>query len=139
VQIDLQIVAALKAILEWRNHMSIYILLMKLTPKGQEKMLEDPDSVLNAANEIRIPDVQTLGLYAVLGEQDFVSIIDAPDNEAAARFSIELGARAGVSVATMPAIPISRLEGADDDWNWVRETETALSVPEDVGFGDDSD
>ena len=102
-------------------------------------MLEDPDSVLNAANEIRIPDVQTLGLYAVLGEQDFVSIIDAPDNEAAARFSIELGARAGVSVATMPAIPISRLEGADDDWNWVRETETALSVPEDVGFGDDSD
>ena len=89
--------------------MSIYIPLMKLTPEGREKVLGDPDYVLHAASAIRSPGIQTLGLYAVLGEHDFVSILDAPDNEAVARFSIEWGVKAGVLITTLPAIPISRL------------------------------
>ena len=36
----------------------------------------------------------------------------SPDNDDAARFSMELGVRAGVLVNTLPAIPIGRLEGA---------------------------
>ncbi len=56
-----------------------------------------------------MPDVQVLGLYGVLGGYDFVCIVDAPSNEAVARFSMELGARAGVHVTTLPAIPIARM------------------------------
>ena len=72
-------------------------------------MLDDPDSLLHAVDTIDIPEVDTLGLYGVLGDYDFVSILTAPDNESAARFSIELGVRAGVHVTTLPAIPVSRL------------------------------
>ena len=49
-----------------------------------------------------------MGLYGVLGEYDFVTLIEAPDNEAAARFSLEFGVRVGVHVPTLPAIPIGR-------------------------------
>ena len=91
--------------------MATYIMLLTLTPEGREKMLQDTESVLRAQRSITIPDVQVLGLYGVLGDYDFVGILDAPDNETVARFSLELGVRAGVHVATMPAIPIGRFEG----------------------------
>ncbi len=92
--------------------MPIYIQLLTLTPQGRERTLEDPESVRRAQYEIDMPGIALLGEYGVLGEIDFVNIVQAPDNEAIARFSLELGVRAGVHINTMPAIPISRLEGA---------------------------
>ena len=61
-----------------------------------------------------MPGVQPLGLYAVLGEFDFVTIVEAESNERMARFSLELGVRADVHITSLPAVPISRLgeEGA---------------------------
>ena len=90
--------------------MANYILLLTFTPEGRERMVQDPDCVQRAVEMIDMPDTETLGLYGVLGEYDFVNILTAPDNEAAARFSMELGVLAGVHVTTMPAIPVARLE-----------------------------
>ena len=53
-----------------------------------------------------------MGLYGVLGNYDFVSMVEAPDNASIARFSLNLGVRAGVHVTTLPAIPVTRLEMA---------------------------
>ena len=103
--------------------MPTYILLMTLTPEGREKMIADSNSVLGAENEIDVPNVQMMGLYGVLGDYDFVSIIEAPDNSAVARFSLELGVKAGVHIMSLPAIPISRLEGAPP----IRETAGDIS------------
>ena len=89
--------------------MPTYILMLTLTQQGREQMVDDPQSLLRAQSSANDPRIQTLGLYGVLGDYDFVSIIEAPDNECVARFSVELGARASAHVATMPAIPISRL------------------------------
>ncbi|MDP6453341.1 MAG: GYD domain-containing protein [SAR202 cluster bacterium] len=90
--------------------MANYILLLTFTPEGRERMVQDPDCVQRAVEMISIPDTETLGLYAVLGEYDFVNILTAPNNETAARFSMELGVLAGVHVTTMAAIPVARLE-----------------------------
>ena len=73
-------------------------------------MLGDPDCVQRAVELIDIHDTDTLGLYAVLGQYDFVNILTAPNNESAARFSVELGVLAGVHVTTLPAIPVARLQ-----------------------------
>ena len=94
--------------------MANYILLMTLTREGQEAVLRDPDFVVNAASETHVADVQGLGLYGVLGPYDFVNIIEAPDNDAAARYSIQLGVRAGVHITTLPAVPISLLHQRED-------------------------
>ncbi len=88
--------------------MPTYILLLTLDPEGRKKILRDPESVLRAGDAIRIPGTQLLGLYGVLSDCDFVAILEAPGNEAAAMFSVELGVRAGVHVTSMPAIPIGR-------------------------------
>ena len=90
--------------------MATYIQLLVLTPDGREKALQDTESLLRAQHDILMSGVQVLGVYGVLGQYDFVNIVEAPDNEAIARFSLELGVRAGVSITTLPAIPIGRLE-----------------------------
>ena len=61
--------------------MATYILLMRMTQKGRRKMLSDPESMLASAHGISVPNTGVLGLYAVLGEYDFVGIVSAPGNE----------------------------------------------------------
>ncbi len=96
--------------------MPTYILLLTPTPEGRAKMLEDAENLRRAEAAISIPDVSVMGVYGVLGDYDFVSILEAPDNDAAARFSLDLGVRAGAHITTLPAIPITRFQGiAGDD------------------------
>ena len=89
--------------------MATYILLMKMTQKGRRKMLADTESMLASAHAISVSDTGVLGMYAVLGEYDFVGIVSAPGNEEVAQFSLHLGVSAGVHITTLPAIPIGRL------------------------------
>ena len=89
--------------------MSTYIQLLTLTPMGRERAIDNPAEILLAQDEIRIPGVRVLGLYAVLGGYDFVSMVEAPDNDSIAQYSLQLGVRAGVTVITLPAIPVARL------------------------------
>ena len=95
--------------------MSNYILLLTLTPAGRERVLIEPGSLLVAEEGVSVSGVEILGLYGVLGRYDFVSIVEAPDNETVARFSLELGVRAGAHVETLPAIPIARFQGEGRD------------------------
>ena len=89
--------------------MATYILLMKMTQKGRRKMIAEPESMLASAQSINVPGAGVLGLYAVLGEYDFVGIVSAPGNEEVAQFSLRLGVSAGVHITTLPAIPVGRL------------------------------
>ena len=93
--------------------MSTYIQLLTLTHHGREEAIDNPTGVLQAQGEIKVPGVRVLGLYAVLGGYDFVSMVEAPDNDSIAQYSLKLGVRAGVTVVTLPAIPVARLEGAE--------------------------
>ena len=90
--------------------MAHYILLMTLTPEGREKALADPESIVRAGQETSVSGVQGLGLYGVLGPYDFVGIVEAPDNDAAARYSMQLGVKAMVHITTLPAVPVSLLQ-----------------------------
>src|SRR5262249_62319319 len=49
--------------------------------------------------------------YAVLGSFDFLTIVEAPDNETVAHLSVDLGSRGTARIQTMPAIPLESLMG----------------------------
>jgi uncharacterized protein with GYD domain len=55
--------------------------------------------------------------YAVLGQYDFVTIVDAPDNETVAHLSVDLGSRGTAKTQTLPAISLdalmTKLKGPD--------------------------
>ena len=92
--------------------MATYLALMNLTTEGRRRLLAVPDTLMVAQRNIDVPDVSVFGMYATLGQYDFVAVINAPDNDAAARFSMEMGVAAGLEIITLPAIPIGRFEDA---------------------------
>jgi uncharacterized protein with GYD domain len=86
--------------------MPTYVLMSTLTDEGRKTVKERPDRIQEVNQEIEGMGVRVIGQYAVLGAYDFVSIVDAPNNETIARLSVELGSRGTVQIMTLPAIPI---------------------------------
>lgn len=92
--------------------MATYVALMNLTTEGRRRVLAVPDTLMVAQKNVEVPGVSVYGMYATLGQYDFVAVISAPDNDSAARFSMEMGVAAGLEIITLPAIPIGRFETA---------------------------
>ena len=84
--------------------MPTYILLSTLTPEGRQTLHKDPDRLEQVNKEIAEFGCKIVAQYAVLGLYDFVSIIEAPDNETVAHLSVDLGSRGTVNITTLPAI-----------------------------------
>jgi uncharacterized protein with GYD domain len=86
--------------------MPTYILLSTLTPEGRKTIKERPERIKEVNREIESFGVKVLHQYAVLGPYDFVNVVEAPDNQAVVRVSVELGSRGTVKIMSMPAIQI---------------------------------
>ena len=95
--------------------MALYIMLSTLSETGRQVVRKLPGSIRKVNAEVGRMGVKVIAQYAVLGPYDFVTVIEAPDNETVAKVSMELGARGSVQMMTMPAIPvdtfIARLAG----------------------------
>jgi uncharacterized protein with GYD domain len=86
--------------------MPIYVMLSTLTDEGRETVKKNPERIKQVDKEIERMGAKVLAQYACLGMYDFINIVEAPNNEAIARVSIELGSRGTVHLVTLPAIPI---------------------------------
>jgi uncharacterized protein with GYD domain len=86
--------------------MPMYIMLSTLTSDGLATIRKKPDRITEVGGELKAMGVTVKGQWAILGEYDFVNLVEAPDNETVARASVEIGSRGSVSMVTMPAIPV---------------------------------
>ncbi|MDH5200878.1 MAG: GYD domain-containing protein [Candidatus Bathyarchaeota archaeon] len=89
--------------------MAKYILLSKLTEDGRKTLKSKPERIKEVNKEIEAFGVKVLEQYAVLGPYDFVNLVEAPDNEAIFKVSVELGSRGTIQITSMPAITIDEL------------------------------
>ena len=72
-------------------------------------MKSKPERIKEVNKEIEAFGVKVLEQYAVLGPYDFVNLVEAPDNEAIFKVSVELGSRGTIQITSMPAITIDEL------------------------------
>ena len=97
--------------------MGTYVLLSSLTPEGRESLHKSPERLGAVNEEIEKMGCKVLTQYALMGPYDFLTIIDAPDNETVAHLVIDLGARKTVNIMSSPAIEIAdlmaKLSGAE--------------------------
>lgn len=91
--------------------MATYVLLSTLTDEGRKTVKERPDRIREVNKEIENMGARVVSQHAVLGPYDFVSIVEASNNETIARISVELGSRGTVQIMTLPAIPIEDFTG----------------------------
>jgi uncharacterized protein with GYD domain len=86
--------------------MPTYVLLSSLTDQGRKTIRARPSRIKQVNKEIENMGAKVVAQYALLGPYDFVNVIEAKDNKAIAKISVELGSRGSVQFLTMPAIPI---------------------------------
>ena len=100
--------------------MPLYFLLGTLSSTGQKMIHENHDLVVESSRNISVEGAEILGQYAVLGRYDYLMMVEAYDNDAVARLSLEMGVKTGLHMETLPAIAIGFLNDRlanDPSWS----------------------
>ena len=87
--------------------MGTYVILSKLTDEGRKTIKENPKRILEVNKELEKMGIKVKEQYAVLGPYDFVNIVEAKDNDAIMKMSVELGSRGSVQLLTLAGITVS--------------------------------
>jgi uncharacterized protein with GYD domain len=85
--------------------MAMYAMLSTVGPDGWATIRENPDRVLEVRREVEALGLKVHALYAVMGQYDFLSIIESPDEQSMARAAVMLAARGTMRTTTLQAIP----------------------------------
>ena len=72
--------------------MSVYLMLTTLTDAGRKAIQEDPETLRAINKEVEYMGAKIIDQYALLGQYDFVNILEAPSNEAIAKLAIRMSA-----------------------------------------------
>jgi uncharacterized protein with GYD domain len=86
--------------------MAHYVVLSTLTDEGRKTIKENPKRILEVNKELEKMGIKIKAQYAVLGPYDFVNIVEAADNAAIMKMSVDIGARGTIQLLTLAAIPI---------------------------------
>ena len=86
--------------------MQTYILLSEVTDQGAATIKKSPERIKEVNKEIEKLGAKVIEQWAVLGQYDFVNVLEAPDEETIARVSVELGSRGTIKIQTLTALPI---------------------------------
>ena len=86
--------------------MATYVMLTTLTDEGRKTIRENPERIKEVNKEVEAMGVKILSQYALLGQYDFVNILDAPSNDVICKVAIELGARGTLQTMTMAAMTL---------------------------------
>jgi uncharacterized protein with GYD domain len=92
--------------------MPTYIMMCTLTPDGVETVKNNPRRILEVNGEVEQLGATVKAQWATLGEFDFISIVEAPNEQTMARVSLELGSRGTGRYETLAAIPIDEFISA---------------------------
>ena len=85
--------------------MPTYVMLTNLTADGVRTLKNNPGRVAEVNNEVEQIGAKVVAQYATLGQYDFVTVVEAPDDQTMAKISVELGSRGTMTSQTMSAIP----------------------------------
>jgi uncharacterized protein with GYD domain len=97
---------------EEESGMPTYVMLTNLTSEGVQTLKNNPSRVSEVNKEVEQLGVSVKDQWAVLGQYDFITVVEAPDEKTMAKVSIELGSRGTMSSQTLAAIPADELAKA---------------------------
>ena len=89
--------------------MPTYLMLTNLTAEGVRTLKNNPGRVSEVNEEVEQIGAKVLAQYATLGQYDFVTIIEAPDEKTMAKVSVELGSRGTMTSQTLAAMSATDL------------------------------
>ncbi len=86
--------------------MARYIIISNLTDEGAKTLKKNPGRVKEVNAELKDMGVNVLDQYAVLGNFDFLTIVEADDEATVSKAIVEILSRGSIKTATYKALPI---------------------------------
>jgi uncharacterized protein with GYD domain len=86
--------------------MKSYVIFTRLTDEGRKTVKKYPDRIKQVNKAVEGWGVNIIAQYALLGQYDFLNIIEAENEYVVLKAAMELEARGTVETMTVPAIPI---------------------------------
>ncbi len=83
-----------------------YVMLSTLGPDGAARLHENPERLREVSAEVEAMGVTVLEQFAILGQWDFINILEAPDEGTMAKVAMTLAARGTLKTMTLPIIDI---------------------------------
>lgn len=83
--------------------MKTFIMLSQVTDEGRKTIKEDPDRINMVNKAVEGMGVRIQAQYALLGEYDFLTILEAEDEKPIFKIAMELGSRGTLRTITLPA------------------------------------
>jgi uncharacterized protein with GYD domain len=84
----------------------MYLMLSTLGPDGMATLRENPGRLREVNAEVEAMGVKVVSQWALLGQYDFATILEAPDDKVVARVAVTLGARGTLKTKTLTALSI---------------------------------
>jgi uncharacterized protein with GYD domain len=92
--------------------MPTYVMLTNLTADGIRTLKNNPGRVSEVNKEVEQIGAKVVAQYATLGQYDFITVVEAPDEKTMAKVSVELGSRGTMTSQTLAAMPADELAGS---------------------------
>jgi len=86
--------------------MSRYIIISNLTDEGAKTLKKNPGRVKEVNTELKNMGVEVIDQYAVLGNFDFLSIVEADDETKITKAIVEIASRGSIKTATYKVMQI---------------------------------
>ena len=89
-----------------------YVMLSTLGPDGHARLRERPDRLLEVNADVEAMGVKVLEQFALLGQYDFLNILEAPDETTMARVASTLASRGTLKTVTLQAVDVDEFIAA---------------------------
>jgi uncharacterized protein with GYD domain len=84
-------------------------MLTTLGPDGWATIREHPERIREVTQEVEGMGLKVVAQYALMGQYDFLNVIEAPDEATMPRAAITLAARGTMRTTTLQAISVEGL------------------------------
>ena len=102
--------------------MAIYVLFTTLTAEGRKSLKKNHGRIWGVNKEVEQMGAKIISQYKLLGDYNFINIVEAPNNNVISRVAIEQGSRGTLQPIIMAATTIE---------DFVKEIEMATAIRKD--------
>jgi uncharacterized protein with GYD domain len=87
-------------------NMARYIIISTLTDEGARTLKKNPERVKSVNSELKEMGINVLDQYIVLGNFDFLNLVEADDDTVITKGVVELLSRGSIRTVTYRVIPV---------------------------------
>ncbi len=86
--------------------MPTFLMLSTVGPEGMATLRTNPHRLREVNAEVEAMGARVVAQWALLGQYDFATVLEAPDERTISRVAVVLGARGTLKTRTLSAIPV---------------------------------